>query len=122
MTVSFELPVPLPRLEINKSQGPGAGREQRSAAVCQFGNSLSRALLSALHRRPGCVGDVRAARPYLRVSRLLIWINEPTKVFIARRGVHELTTTILTGDEVRDLPREDAEVLRPRGSIFRPTL
>jgi pilus assembly protein CpaF len=32
-----------------------------------------------------------------------IWINEPTKVFIARRGVHELTTTILTGDEVRDL-------------------
>ena len=33
----------------------------------------------------------------------LIWINEPTKVFIARRGMHELTTTILTADEVRDL-------------------
>ena len=32
-----------------------------------------------------------------------VWINEPTKVFIARHGVHELTTTILTGDEVRDL-------------------
>ncbi len=32
-----------------------------------------------------------------------IWINEPTKVFIARQGVHELTTTILTDDEVRDL-------------------
>jgi pilus assembly protein CpaF len=32
-----------------------------------------------------------------------IWIDEPTKVFIARRGMHELTTTILTGDEVRDL-------------------
>ncbi len=32
-----------------------------------------------------------------------VWINEPTKVFIARRGVHELTTTILTADEVRDL-------------------
>lgn len=32
-----------------------------------------------------------------------LWINEPTKVFIARRGVHELTTTILTADEVRDL-------------------
>ena len=32
-----------------------------------------------------------------------IWINEPTKVFIARRGVHELTTTILGDDEVRDL-------------------
>ena len=32
-----------------------------------------------------------------------IWINEPTKVFIARRGVHELTTTILTAEGVRDL-------------------
>ena len=32
-----------------------------------------------------------------------IWINEPSKVFIARDGVAELTTTILTDDEVRDL-------------------
>jgi pilus assembly protein CpaF len=32
-----------------------------------------------------------------------IWVNEPTKVFVARHGVHELTTTILTADEVRDL-------------------
>ena len=32
-----------------------------------------------------------------------VWINEPTKVFVARRGVHELTTTVLTTDEVRDL-------------------
>ena len=32
-----------------------------------------------------------------------IWINEPTRVFVARGGVAELTTTLLTGDEVRDL-------------------
>ena len=32
-----------------------------------------------------------------------IWINEPTKVFIARGGVAELTTTILTPDLVQDL-------------------
>ena len=32
-----------------------------------------------------------------------IWINEPTRVFIARGGVAELTTTLLTSDEVRDL-------------------
>lgn len=32
-----------------------------------------------------------------------IWINEPTKVFIARGGVAELTTTFLTSDSVRDL-------------------
>ena len=32
-----------------------------------------------------------------------IWINEPWRVFIARRGVAELTPTILTDEAVRDL-------------------
>ena len=32
-----------------------------------------------------------------------IWINEPSKVFVARHGRSELTTTILREDEVRDL-------------------
>ena len=32
-----------------------------------------------------------------------IWINEPGRVFIARRGRSELTTTILSAAEVRDL-------------------
>jgi pilus assembly protein CpaF len=32
-----------------------------------------------------------------------IWINEPSRVFVARHGRSELTTTILTGEEVRDL-------------------
>jgi pilus assembly protein CpaF len=32
-----------------------------------------------------------------------IWINEPGRVFVARRGRSELTTTILTDGQVRDL-------------------
>jgi pilus assembly protein CpaF len=32
-----------------------------------------------------------------------IWINEPGKVFVARRGRSELTTTVLTAVEVADL-------------------
>ena len=32
-----------------------------------------------------------------------IWINEPQRVFVARDGSHELTTTILEPAEVRDL-------------------
>jgi len=32
-----------------------------------------------------------------------VWINEPGKVFVARRGIAELTTTILTDSAVRDL-------------------
>jgi pilus assembly protein CpaF len=32
-----------------------------------------------------------------------IWINEPGRVFVARRGRSELTTTILTEPQVREL-------------------
>ncbi len=32
-----------------------------------------------------------------------LWINEPGKVFVARGGVSELTTTILTAEEVAEL-------------------
>jgi len=32
-----------------------------------------------------------------------IWINQPSRVFVARGGVAELTSTVLTRDEVRDL-------------------
>src|SRR5205823_11902536 len=32
-----------------------------------------------------------------------IWLNEPGRVFVARRGHSELTTTILSAGEVRDL-------------------
>lgn len=31
------------------------------------------------------------------------WINEPSKVFVARGGLAQLTMTILSADEVRDL-------------------
>ena len=32
-----------------------------------------------------------------------IWVNEPSRVFVARGGVAELTTTLLSHDQVRDL-------------------
>ena len=32
-----------------------------------------------------------------------IWINEPSRVFVSRRGESELTTTMLTSGQVRDL-------------------
>lgn len=32
-----------------------------------------------------------------------IWINQPSRVFIAREGKHELTPTILTAEQVREL-------------------
>lgn len=41
-----------------------------------------------------------------------IWINQPGKVFVARGGRHELTTTVLTPGEVRDLVDR---MLKPSG-------
>lgn len=32
-----------------------------------------------------------------------IWINHPDRVFVARRGVHELTSVVLTASQVREL-------------------
>ena len=32
-----------------------------------------------------------------------IWINEPSRVFVARNGRHELTTTVLTAEQVDEL-------------------
>lgn len=41
-----------------------------------------------------------------------IWINEPGRVFVARNGRSELTTLILSGDQVADLVER---MLRPAG-------
>ena len=48
-----------------------------------------------------------------------IWINEPGKVFVARAGPHELTTTILTAGEVRDLVERMLQDLGPARSTCR---
>lgn len=41
-----------------------------------------------------------------------IWINDPARVFVARSGVAELTSTILTSDQVKNLVER---MLKPSG-------
>lgn len=41
-----------------------------------------------------------------------IWVNEPERVFVARQGVPELTSTILTSEQVRTLVER---MLKPSG-------
>ena len=41
-----------------------------------------------------------------------IWINQPGRVFVARHGRSELTTVVLTADEIRDLVER---MLKPSG-------
>lgn len=49
-----------------------------------------------------------------------IWINEPTQVFVARRGEPELTTTILTEAQVRDLVEQMLKVSGRRLDLSSP--
>lgn len=50
------------------------------------------------------VSGFGALQPYLDDPEVEeIWINEPSRVFVARRGRHELTNTILGKDEVLEL-------------------
>ena len=94
---------------------PGA----RGPAVHAPGRRRRRRLRRAVAvRRPAGAGDLPAAARTVcdavagfgPLQRYLddptveeIWINEPGKVFVARDGVAELTTTMLDDGEVRDL-------------------
>ncbi|WP_136520634.1 CpaF family protein [Cellulomonas telluris] len=49
-----------------------------------------------------------------------IWINSPTEVFVARRGEPELTTTILTQAQVRDLVEQMLKVSGRRLDLSSP--
>ena len=61
---------------------------------------LDEATRSVLH----AVAGFGPLQPYLDDPTVEeIWINQPTNVFVARHGVPELTTTILTAEQVRDL-------------------
>jgi pilus assembly protein CpaF len=50
------------------------------------------------------VGGFGPLQPYLDDPEIEeVWLNAPTHVYVARRGVPELTSTVLTAEQVRDL-------------------
>ncbi|WP_182113451.1 MULTISPECIES: CpaF family protein [unclassified Actinotalea] len=49
-----------------------------------------------------------------------IWVNSPEQVFVARRGEPELTTTILTQEQVRDLVEQMLKVSGRRLDLSSP--
>jgi pilus assembly protein CpaF len=48
------------------------------------------------------------------------WINEPGRVFVARRGRSELTTTILTEGQIRDLVEKMLKTTGRRVDVSAP--
>ena len=49
-----------------------------------------------------------------------VWINRPTQVFVSRRGEPELTTTMLTAGQVRDLVEQMLKVSGRRLDLSKP--
>jgi pilus assembly protein CpaF len=49
-----------------------------------------------------------------------IWVNDPSRVFIARRGRHELTNLVLTSAQVRELVERMLKSSGRRIDISRP--
>src|SRR5690606_20280138 len=49
-----------------------------------------------------------------------IWVNDPSRVFVARDGRHELTTTVLTAAEVADLVERMLKTSGRRLDMSRP--
>ncbi|HEX2362978.1 MAG TPA: ATPase, T2SS/T4P/T4SS family [Jiangellaceae bacterium] len=90
---------------------PGAVRTIVDQVVADYDErSLSRALpplgdpRSVARTVVDAVAGFGPLQPYLDDPTVEeVWINEPSKVFIARQGRSELTTTIFTATEIRDL-------------------
>jgi pilus assembly protein CpaF len=49
-----------------------------------------------------------------------IWINQPDRVFVARDGQHELTTTILSAEQVRELVERMLKTTHRRIDVSTP--
>jgi pilus assembly protein CpaF len=105
---------------IDPIDDPGAVAHLIDEAVADY---LDRAITSALPPLADVVGATRGVldavagfgplQPFLDDPTVEeIWINEPSRVFIARSGRSELTTVILDADQVAELVER---MLRPTG-------
>lgn len=96
---------------VDPVRDPGAARRLVEATVTDYDDRAMRSPLPPVGDRTALVKRVLDAvvgfgplQPYLDDPEVEeIWINEPGKVFVARRGVNELTTTLLAAAQVRDL-------------------
>ena len=110
-TVELEVRELIRRRGIDPVRDVLAAREVVQQAVADYDD---RSLSGGLPQLPDIADAVKAItdavagfgplQQYLDDSAVEeIWINEPTRVFVARGGVSELTNTLLSADEVKDL-------------------
>lgn len=89
--------------------------------------SLTGAVQPVLDRR-GIVGELVARvagfgplQPFLDDPEVEeVWINDPARVFVARQGRHELTTLVLTAEQVHELVERMLKSSGRRIDLSRP--
>ena len=99
------------RRELDPAEQPHAVRELVDEVLTEYGNRAVAGTLPELGDATEAARSVLdAVAGFGPLQRFLddpeieeIWINEPGRVFVARRGRSELTTTILTVEQVADL-------------------
>ncbi|HHU09901.1 MAG TPA: CpaF family protein [Intrasporangiaceae bacterium] len=110
-TVEHEVRELIRRRGIDPVRDVGAARQVVTEAVTDYDErSMSGGLpqlpdiTDAIKSITDAVSGFGPLQPYFDDPEIEeIWVNEPSRVFVARNGVAELTTTLLTADEVKDL-------------------
>ncbi len=96
---------------VDPARDPLAVRRLAEDATRRHGQRSLTGAVAALEDETGAVGEIVARLIGLgQLQPMLddpdveeIWVNDPSRVFVARRGRHELTPVILDAQEVRDL-------------------
>jgi pilus assembly protein CpaF len=99
------------RRGIDPTADTAAMRRLVDDVIADYDDRSGNGALPSLTDRPGTARAVLDAvagfgplQPYLDDPTVEeIWLNDPGRVFVARHGRSELTTTILTAEQVRDL-------------------
>lgn len=120
MLVEGEVRELIRRRGIDPVRDPEQARELVGAAVCDYhdrtlsgGLPLLQDVDAAIRAILDSVAGLGPLQPYLDDPEIEeVWINQPGKVFVARHGVPELTNTVLTAEQVRDLVER---MLKPSG-------
>ncbi|PIE26805.1 MAG: pilus assembly protein CpaF [Micrococcales bacterium] len=108
------------RRGVDPVRNPGEARELVNEAVADYHDRTLSGGLPLLHDIDAAIRTILDSvaglgplQPYLDDPEVEeVWINQPGKVFVARRGVAELTPTVLTAEQVRDLVER---MLKPSG-------
>ena len=96
---------------VDPQRDPATVRRMAEDAARRHERRSLTGAVAPLEDEQGAVGEIVARVAGLGVLQPLlddpeveeIWVNDPSRVFVARRGRHELTPLVLTTEDVREL-------------------